>query len=93
MYLLSVFSSGKTNLTLFIWLQNSAVSVFAFLFLGWIIPAIVLTRGYVILAYVKLDHPLTCAEPFICVTKTQENIWHGLWNRNSDHLQIKHGTL
>jgi len=45
------------------------------------------------LVYVKPDHPLTCAEPFICVTKTQENIWHGLWNRNSDHLQIKHGTL
>lgn len=54
---LSVFISGKANQTLFIRLQNSAVNVLAFSFPAWIMAEVVLTRGYVMLAYVKPDHP------------------------------------
>lgn len=54
---LSLFISGNANQTLFIRLQKSAVNVFAFSFPAWIMPEVMLTRGYVMLAYVKPDHP------------------------------------
>jgi hypothetical protein len=54
---LSLFISGKANQTLFIRLQNRTVNVFAFSSPAWIMPEVMLTRGYVMLAYVKPDHP------------------------------------
>lgn len=54
---LSLFISRKANQTLYIRLQNSAVNIFAFSFPAWIMPEVMLTRGYVMLAYVKPDHP------------------------------------
>lgn len=35
----------------------SAVNIFAFSLPAWIMPEVMLTRGYVMLAYVKPDHP------------------------------------